>query len=172
MGDDINEVQILTPSKRSVCSINKHIKVALYKWGETGFNNGEKVVCTKNNLEASIFNGDIGVLIEKDENYNLEMGGECVRVSMDEIETAYGITVHKSQGSEYETVILYLNRSHGRLLNNKLLYTAVTRAKKKLYIITSKTSLIKAIETKSPLRVSLLENLIRQSSEGGKGATR
>ena len=122
---------------------------------------GNRVMFTKNDSDLDVYNGDIGIVTKMDGRYcNVDvLGVKSVKIQRDDIELAYGITIHKSQGSEYDVVILVLHKSHGRLLNKQLLYTAITRAKKKLYIVTSNTTLMRAATTRSKQRYSLLEHL-------------
>ena len=136
------------------------------------FREGDKVVQIKNNYQLEweictrfgltvdkgmgVFNGDMGVIseineyketveVEYDEGRKVKYGFDMV----DELELAYAITVHKSQGSEYPAVILPLLPGPKLLYNRNLLYTAVTRAKKCLTIIGSDTTFQEMIRNKS-----------------------
>jgi exodeoxyribonuclease V alpha subunit len=111
--------------------------------------------------ESTIYNGDIGKIVRCNENeheYKIELldTEEVHTVSASDIELAYAITIHKSQGSEFDTTLIILHPSHGRLLNRNLLYTAITRAKRKLIIISTKDTFRRACETKAKKRHSLL----------------
>lgn len=136
------------------------------------FRKGDKVMQIKNNYQLEweictrfgltvdkgmgVFNGDMGVIseineyketveVEYDEGRKVKYGFDMV----DELELAYAITVHKSQGSEYPAVILPLLPGPKLLYNRNLLYTAVTRAKKCLTIIGSDTTFQEMIRNKS-----------------------
>ena len=136
------------------------------------FREGDKVMQIKNNYQLEweictrfgltvdkgmgVFNGDMGVMseineyketveVEYDEGRKVKYGFDMV----DELELAYAITVHKSQGSEYPAVILPLLPGPKLLYNRNLLYTAVTRAKKCLTIIGSDTTFQEMIRNKS-----------------------
>lgn len=136
------------------------------------FREGDKVMQIKNNYQLEweictrfgltvdkgmgVFNGDMGVIseineyketveVEYDEGRKVKYGFDMV----DELELAYAITVHKSQGSEYPAVILPLLPGAKLLYNRNLLYTAVTRAKKCLTIIGSDTTFQEMIRNKS-----------------------
>ena len=136
------------------------------------FREGDKVMQIKNNYQLEweictrfgltvdkgmgVFNGDMGVIseineyketveVEYDEGRKVKYGFDMV----DEMELAYAITVHKSQGSEYPAVILPLLPGPKLLYNRNLLYTAVTRAKKCLTIIGSDTTFQEMIRNKS-----------------------
>lgn len=143
------------------------------------YREGDKVMQIKNNYEieyfsysdqgTGVYNGDIGYLTEIDNVLNkmtvVFEGEKTVRYDFseaDQLETAYAITVHKSQGSEYEVVVMPLHGVNQLLQNRNLLYTAVSRAIKKLYIIGSKDILISMIENsnKKPRYSGLREMLI------------
>lgn len=120
--------------------------------GDTTFRLGDKVMQTSNNYNipydvidangrvidrgVGVFNGDIGTIVEiDDENRNMVVkfdDREAYYISKDlnDLTLAYAITVHKSQGSEYDVVIMPMARTPYQLLNRKILYTAITRAKK------------------------------------------
>ena len=128
------------------------------KYGGKLFRVGDKVMQTKNNYDivwkrenaapddksgAGIFNGDIGRIIYIDKmagimqiSFDDKIAGYTFE-QLSEIEHAYAITVHKSQGSEFDAVILPLSERGGRLYYRNLLYTAVTRAKKLMIIVGS-----------------------------------
>ena len=88
-----------------------------------------------------IFNGDIGVILEIDyqkEEVTIDFEGRIARydfAAFDEVELAYAITVHKSQGSEYPIVIIPLYRYTPKLLTRNLLYTAITRAQQMVILV-------------------------------------
>ena len=136
------------------------------------FREGDKVMQIKNNYQLEwevstrfgltvdkgigVFNGDMGVIdeineytetviVEYDEGRKVKYGYDMT----DELELAYAITVHKSQGSEYPAVIIPLLPGPKLLYNRNLLYTAVTRAKKCLTIVGSELTFQEMIENKS-----------------------
>ena len=95
-----------------------------------------------------VFNGDMGVInsIDKNDNtieivFDSDKVAEYEKDELMQIEHAYAVTVHKSQGSEFDTVILPLFYGASPFLSRNLLYTAVTRAKKRLYIVGLKNCL-------------------------------
>ena len=92
---------------------------------------------------------------------------------LDLIDWSYAMTVHKSQGSEADTVIFNLLDGHGIMLKRNLLYTAITRAKKKVYIIGSMSAIQKAVSSglsNEDRRITLLSPLIRYFVEKKKAA--
>ena len=112
-------------------------------YGNIYFRIGDKVIQTINNYDKNVFNGDIGILksISADEStVSIGYGQNIVeykRNELSQIQLAYALSIHKSQGSEYPIVILPLMKQHFIMLQRNLLYTAITRAKEKLYIIGS-----------------------------------
>lgn len=131
-----------------------------YQTGERLFREGDKVMQIKNNYQITweilskygipidkgmgVFNGDMGIIRDINETaqsitveYDEQRRVEYPFVQLDEIELAYAITIHKSQGSEYPAVILPLLSGPKMLFNRNLLYTAVTRARKCVTILGS-----------------------------------
>ncbi len=146
---------------------------------------GDKVMHTRNNYDipwsrdngdngSGVFNGDIGVL----EDIRLREDTLLVRYDdrlavytkqdAQDLEPAYAITVHKSQGSEFEAVVLPLFRSTPNLCYRHLLYTAVTRAKKLLILVGSRDTLQQMIDNdRKTLRYTGLQHFLRQAAEMG-----
>ena len=137
--------------------------------GERLFREGDKVMQIKNNYQITweivsrygipidkgmgIFNGDMGVIKEINDTaqtltveYDEHRLVEYPFVQLDEIELAYAITIHKSQGSEYPAVILPLLSGPRMLFNRNLLYTAVTRARRCVTILGSRQTVYEMIE--------------------------
>ena len=165
MGIPSDQIQVLTPTRKGGCgtwSLNKTLQGILnppsigkkeHQSGEFTFREGDRVMQIRNNYDilwkktdgsavgSGIFNGDIGVITA------IEPGMEQIRVVFDdreaeydftqlnELEPAYAMTVHKSQGSEYRAVILSAWNGSPYLLSRSVLYTAVTRARELLIIV-------------------------------------
>ncbi len=139
--------------------------------------NDYNVVFKKDNGEAGIgvFNGDVGV-IEKIDRQNgvvtLRFDDRVCEYGTDglnEIDHAYAITVHKSQGSEFEAVILPLMGRHKNLHYRKLLYTAVTRAKKLLIIVGEESTVWEMVKNnRKNLRYSTLLSFLNREIEDGE----
>lgn len=123
------------------------------------------VIITENDYRMKLFNGDTGVVYkekgERDKAYFLIDGKleEFFSESLPAYETAYAMTVHKSQGSEFNEVILLLPWQDCPVLTRELLYTAITRAKKRMRILGPEESLIKAIKTRTERYSGLRERL-------------
>ncbi|WP_201539066.1 exodeoxyribonuclease V subunit alpha [Psychrobacter sp. 1044] len=123
--------------------------------GQNTWFHGRPVMVLQNNYELGLFNGDIGFCLQtSDERSRLEVffenktQGIPVNLLNEEvIATAYAMTIHKSQGSEFEHVAITFDNSHARLLSKELIYTAVTRAKKQVTIYSTKSAFEKAVQT-------------------------
>lgn len=164
-----DDIQVLCPGRKGelgVTELNKKLQAALNPpigtnleliVGAYMFRTGDKVMQTKNNYDliwekddgtegTGVFNGDIGILVE----VNKHAGTLCVRYddklvfydrdSVSDLELAYASTVHKSQGNEFEAVIMPMYRGAPQLYYRNLLYTAVTRAKKLLILVGTRST--------------------------------
>lgn len=143
--------------------------------GNTIFREGDKVMQTKNNYQleweirskyglcidkgTGIFNGDMGIIEEINDfaetmTVSFDEGRmvEYPYKLLDELELAYAVTIHKSQGSEYPAVVIPLLSGPRMLMNRNLLYTAVTRAKKCVTIVGNDTTFNQMIENNSQLK--------------------
>ena len=112
---------------------------------------GDKVIQVENNYSMEVFNGEIGTVFAITPQYMaIKYPDKEMVYDLSEppnIMLAYAITVHKSQGSEYKTVVIPFISAYHIMLQRNLLYTAVTRAKKKVIIIGSEGAVRKAVET-------------------------
>ncbi len=115
------------------------------------------VVSTKNNYQLDVMNSDLGTL-DTASGLVYFAGATIPSVLCRGIENAYAMTVHKSQGSEFDSVIFVLPQ--GVVCDTKLLYTAITRAKKRVILIASKKALCKALQQIHP-RESVLAHVLR-----------
>ena len=118
---------------------------------------GDRLMVVRNDYKLGVYNGDMGKLVEvQRENlmvriHGIGVGAVDTLIAIPKSEAssllrlAYAITVHKSQGSEFDNVILPIVKSHGRMLQRNLFYTAVTRAKKKCWVLGDPFSVYKAI---------------------------
>ncbi len=165
MGIPAAQIQVLSPTRKyagGTASLNQALQQALNppdeskgerKFGPYIFRQGDRVMQVKNNydvlwktadgLEAGmgVFNGDVGRILEVDNRRELvtvDFEGHLVDYTPDmliELEPAYAMTVHKSQGSEYRAVVLSALDIAPRLLTRGVLYTAITRARELLVIV-------------------------------------
>lgn len=172
-------VQVLSPMYKNPCGVdnlNAVIQSAVngpqkgkgeHKAGKMTFRTGDKVMQKQNNYDKGVFNGDIGEIfaVQNDIVYVRypEQDVKYEGQEIDEITLAYAITVHKSQGSEYHTVIMTLVNSHGIMLQRNLLYTAVTRAKGKVTLVGTKAALRMAVQNvRTSRRFTLLAQRLRE----------
>jgi hypothetical protein len=143
-----------------------------YIHNDTIFREGDKVLQTKNINDLEISNGDIGIIdsITKTKDGILTVvnfDGIVVEFSkkhFDDLKLGYAISIHKSQGSEFEIVIMPMDLSFKRMLYRKLLYTGVTRAKKSLTLVGEKNAFIYATsKLEGESRNTLLCDLLKTS---------
>ncbi len=134
----------------------------------TAFRENDKVIGLVNNLDDNVFNGDLGEIIRINgigkKEIICDFDGNLVKYetsNFDDIKLGYVISIHKAQGSEFDIVILPVLKSYNFMLYRKLIYTAVTRAKKKLIIIGEESALKKAVLTdRDENRKTLLKNFL------------
>jgi exodeoxyribonuclease V alpha subunit len=123
---------------------------------KTAFKRWDKVMQLRNNYEKMIFNGEQGIIWEFDaekKNLKVNFDGNMVEYhtsELDELTLSYAVSVHKAQGSEYDMLVLVLLPSHFIMLNRELFYTAVTRAKRKIFLISDEVTIQRAIDNASP----------------------
>ena len=159
--DPRDEIQVLTPMNRNTLgtkNLNTELQAAINPPGPGKFEiekfggiyrTGDKVIQTRNNYDNEVFNGDIGYISEISEDpvevtVVFDWGREVKYEpgDLDELQLAYAITIHKSQGSEFPAVIIPLASEQYILLQRNLIYTGLTRGKK-LVIFTGE---MKALE--------------------------
>lgn len=157
------DVQVLSPMHRNACGVERlnqllqnamnppHADTPEIVNGSRTFRLGDKVMQNKNNYDKGVFNGDIGYIVDLESSRMLVHFGDDLEAEYEssefsQLQLAYCMTVHKSQGSEYPVVVLPLVSSHHIMLQRNLLYTAVTRAKKLVVLIGSKAALNTAVE--------------------------
>ncbi|WP_279123518.1 ATP-dependent RecD-like DNA helicase [Holdemania filiformis] len=168
-GYDIQDIQVLASKYNGPAGIDR-LNAALqqclnppeqgkreWKAGYRTFREGDKILQLKNQPDDDVYNGDIGMLVEivyanEDEagknRLIVDFEGILVEYTSDNllnISHAYCISVHKSQGSEYPIVIMPVVRDYGIMLQRRLIYTGVTRAKKSLVLLGEKDALIRGI---------------------------
>ena len=135
----------------------------------------DRIMVVKNNYDLGIYNGDVGKISrinQKSKEIEIKIHGPpvmFVRIPMDEaastIRLAYAMTVHKSQGQEYDNIIMPIMDSFGRQLQRNLLYTAVTRAKQRVFLVGTPSALRKAIRNnKANVRQTFLMERLTSDS--------
>ena len=158
--DQIDDIQILSPMKRGAIGVEMMNDVLqallnpserpLLRMGRK-FCPNDKVMQIKNNYDKKVYNGDIGRI------QMIDTAEQILKVSFDdrvvdydfseleELVTAYACSIHKFQGSECPCVVIPIHTSHFKLLHRNLLYTAVTRGKRQVYLVGSKKAIAIAV---------------------------
>ena len=181
LGKKIDEksMQILAPMYKGENGIDNlnNILQKIYNPASSGKNEityldviyreGDKVLQLVNDLDNNVFNGDIGYIESINGNkIEIDFEGNIVeyeKKNLKQIKHAYAITIHKSQGSEFEHVIMPISNSYYKMLYNKLIYTGVSRAKKTLTIVGDPHSFAKAVANnysanrKTSLKTKIIE---------------
>lgn len=187
MGNDLDNLQILAPMYKGVAGIHaiNEIMQLTYnpkgsdkqelKVGNTIFRENDKVMLLKNLPDDDVYNGDIGTILEiakPDKNTNVisvDFGNTIVDFSRDflyYLTHAYCISVHKAQGSEYDTVICVVDPSARYMLEKRLLYTGISRAKKQLILLGNRQLFETQVRLKQRrLRQTSLQERIKQYEE-------
>lgn len=162
-----------------VIQINGVIHNSIFKNTYNTICSGDKVVCVKNtyyknpeddtvDIEKSAFNGETGVVIKERSKkiitvrFGTHESYKELNIDKNVIDFGYALSVHKSQGSQYDSVCLVLSQSPEILLNRELLYTAITRTKSKLYIVGEDYCILKSAATPAPKRYSNIAFLINK----------
>lgn len=193
--DPINDIQILAPSKKSLwgivnindlCQKELNKNPNLIKINNRIFKLGDKVMQVRNNYELEslnpddfddgVYNGDIGRIIDIDKNMeSLKVefyDGNIVSYKKEDVkdlDLSYAITIHKSQGSEFDCVLIPMMPASFMLLNRNLLYTAITRAKKLVILLGEKKILKQMVKNNNESkRLTNLSFWIKELSEALK----
>ncbi len=181
LGFGRQSVQVLAPMHRGeagVGRLNEQLQDSLNPLvagarelvrGAKRLREGDRVLQVTNNYDKQVFNGDIGEVsrIDFDEQVlcvrfaEIEVTYEFSEV--DELQLAYAMSVHKSQGSEYPVVVLVLTSGHYMMLQRNLLYTALTRARKLCVIVGEKRAIARAVknDTATQRYTRLAERLVK-----------
>ena len=179
------EIQILSPMTRGslgTVSLNKMIQDASnpftegkrqLKVGERMFRIGDRVIHRRNNYDLGVFNGDIGIITDID-NIDLACSVsfypdnrlvQYKQTDIMELDLAYAITIHKSQGSEFEAVIIPVLTQHFKMLFRNLIYTGITRAKKLAVFVGTRKALALAVKNQDiSKRQTALQQLLMSKS--------
>ncbi len=158
--DPIDDIQVLSPMKKGAIGVEmmNDVLQTLLNPSETPllragrkFSPNDKVMQIKNNYDKKVYNGDIGrirTINTVDQLLTVAFDDRLIEYDFSELEelvTAYACSIHKFQGSECPCVVIPIHSSHFKLLHRNLLYTAVTRGKKQVYVVGSKKAIAIAI---------------------------
>ncbi len=190
-----DDIQVLAPGKKGIAGVenlnkvfqrelNKNFEEQEIKYGNNVFKVGDKVIHIKNDYELNyvtkmgvdgmgVFNGEMGKIVYIDENIpiiKVEFDDEKIatytRKEFDELQLAYAITVHKSQGSEFKIVVFIAMENSYMLVTRNLLYTGITRGKQVVVIVGSKAIIAKMIgNNKIDKRNSRLLDFLRAEAD-------
>lgn len=193
--DPMTQIQVLSPMRKTVVGVNNLNSILQktlnpysklkneHKAGNVIYREGDKIMHIKNNYDlewesigstesgTGVFNGDMG-FIEKIDNENrclyavYDDKRVCYNFDMcEEIEHAYAITVHKSQGSEFDTVIMPVYSAAPMLMRRNLFYTAITRAKKMVILVGSADAVSKMVSNNCDAkRYTALEYMLKNEN--------
>lgn len=159
--DPVGDVQVLAPMYKGtggIANFNFELKNAInggggaaLSYGGFSFAAGDKIMQTRNNYDLDIFNGDMGrvVSVAKDGSMLVaDFDGRRVVLNKSDLadfQQAYAISIHKSQGSEFPVAVIPLLRQHFVMLQRNLLYTAITRGRKKVYVVGNQSAWAAAV---------------------------
>lgn len=169
--DPTQDVAVLVPMHRGAVGtreLNQRLGGRLNPGGRAlgeGLRAGDKVLQSRNNYDLEVFNGDIGHVIGRTtEGLIVRFGERDVVIpdeSREDLDLAFAMTVHKSQGSEMPAVVIGLEDAHHVLLERNLLYTAVTRARHLAVIVATPRALQRAVRNTAPRwRATLLADAL------------
>jgi exodeoxyribonuclease V alpha subunit len=179
--ENIFDVQVLIPLYKGpvgIDEINRQIQQRLHpnekgvKIFDYELRLGDKVIQTRNDYVKGIYNGDVGVVTFCTPSairvrfQDSDKETEYFPNDFKDLQLSYAITIHRAQGSEYKFAIIPVAKTHGIMLQKNLLYTAITRAKKKLWMIYDMEALKTAISPESvPPRFTALKKMLQDEKK-------
>ncbi len=121
------------------------------------------MLVTANDYSLGVYNGDTGVVVASPDGLRARIGAtSCATSRLGDVETMYAMTIHKSQGSQAKEVTVLMPPEESRLLTRELFYTAVTRAKEKVRVVGTESSVRAAVDHRA-IRASGLALRLRQA---------
>ncbi len=175
------EIQILSPMTRGTLgtvNLNRMVQASVnpaaegkreIKVGERIFRRGDRVIHRRNNYDLGVFNGDIGIIADMDITeltckVSFYPDNRVVTYQRDdilELDLAYAVTIHKSQGSEFDAVIIPVLSQHFKMLFRNLIYTGLTRAKRLAIFVGTRKAMAMAVKNQdTTLRQTALKELL------------
>ena len=177
--DPLIDIQVLTPMNQGPLGtialnlalqqkLNPQSPEILFK--EKRFRLRDKVMQLRNNYDKNIFNGDIGfvsVVSAATKSMTVDFEGDAIVYEGDELDQltlAYAVTIHKSQGSEFKAVVMLMAKAHYIMLQRNLLYTGITRARERLFLVGDGSAIRKAVQNNPAInRNTLLSDALRET---------
>lgn len=171
------DIQVLSPMNKGECGalgLNKRLQNVLnsehqkrpqFRFGDTVFRSGDRVMQISNNYDKSVFNGEMGRIVHIDygeKKFKVEYDNFKVEydfLEADQIVHCYATTIHKAQGCEFPAVVIPVLTQHYIMLRRNLIYTGITRAKKLLVLVGSRKALAIAVKN---FRVETRYSLLRE----------
>jgi len=191
--------QVLSPKYDGTCGVNNLNDLlrerlnplttqAEWKKGSLHFREGDRIMVVKNDYNLGVYNGDVGKFLRLTEDTLVVRiygagGNEEGIVEFTESEAeeklrlAYAVTVHKSQGQEFDTILMPIVKAQGRMLQRNLLYTAVTRARKRVWLVGEESAVFTAVKNdkvvhrNTVLATAIAAHLSGVDGQGTTGAT-
>lgn len=176
--DPVRDIQVLCPMNKGAAGVgemNQRLQRALNprpahavtRFG-TRFGVGDKVIQTRNNYDLEIFNGDMGIVESVDDEestLHVRFDGRGVGIPFDDLDNlqlAYALTIHKSQGSQFPIVIIPAVTQHWAMLQRNLIYTGVTRARRLVVVVGQRRAIAAAARTVTAARrITRLRDLLK-----------
>jgi exodeoxyribonuclease V alpha subunit len=172
------KVQVLCPALEGVNgvnSLNSELQATLnpstahgyIQYGATQFRINDKVIMKRNNYDLGYYNGDVGIVSSViDGTASVRIRGESFDITRDllaDMSLAYAMTIHKSQGSEFQSVVVVLPEKPENMLVRNLFYTGITRAKKEVLVVSQGQAMNRAISRNrnGKRRTILLDELMK-----------
>ncbi len=178
--DWTKDVQVISPMYRGPCGVdalNEALREAQgvggleISRGARSWRTGDRVIHTRNDYEREVFNGDMGRIIRVDPQAGVTVAFPEREVAytlteLSDLQPAFAVTVHRSQGGEFPVVVMPLVTQHFMMLQRNLLYTAITRARKLVVLVGSRRALQMAVDnTDQSRRESALDDRLRAALE-------
>ncbi len=187
LGFPPEETQVITPMHRGplgVTQLNRRLQEAInpesprkaqVRYGDHTMREGDRVLQVVNNYDKEVFNGEIGRVTHvnlQDRHVTVAFDDQEINYDhqdLDQLQLAYAMTVHKSQGSEYRCVVIVMHSTHYIMLRRNLLYTALTRAEEMAVLVVNSAGIMRAaLNSEEQQRYTLLTERLqgRMTVEG------
>lgn len=180
--DPVSDAQVLAPMHKGVAgtaALNAALKAALnpnsdgISFGSVSYCVGDKIMQTRNNYDIGLFNGDMGriISIARDKSSLVaDFDGRKVvlqRADLADFQQSYAVTIHKSQGSEFPVVVMPILRGHFIMLWRNLIYTGLTRGRKKVFVVGDADAWARAVSNRRALmrKTCLVRRLLEKGDK-------